>query len=129
MSEKVRKFSPRQQKALAILVSMPTVEKAAVKIGVNPKTVWAWLKNPEFRAELDRLRTGVVTDAIDRIKASAVAAVGALQLEMAQGKGASRVSAAKTLLDYVLGLRELDDVTDRLKRVEVLLEAYRLGDN
>src|SRR5215467_4883305 len=43
------KLTPKQEKAIFALLEEPTLKKAAATAGVNPTTLWRWLKTTDFR--------------------------------------------------------------------------------
>ena len=49
-----KELDTRQLKAIELLASGETVRVVADSVGVNRKTVYDWLKNENFKAELDR---------------------------------------------------------------------------
>ncbi|BBI17509.1 Uncharacterized protein NCS13_1_1314 [Neochlamydia sp. S13] len=53
---------------MTYLLSCRTVKEAAQKAGIRLATVFKWLKDPLFKAELDRLREKVISDVVDRLK-------------------------------------------------------------
>jgi transposase-like protein len=40
--------------AAELLLAGSTVAAAAVRLGINPRTIFRWLQQPRFRAEIDR---------------------------------------------------------------------------
>lgn len=57
------KLTDRQQKAIPHLVSSPTYTEGCEKAGINKTTFYKWLKDDDFRAELDRQREQVAAEA------------------------------------------------------------------
>ena len=49
-----RPLSPRMLTAAELLLAGSTVAAAALRLGINPRTIFRWLKQPRFRAEIDR---------------------------------------------------------------------------
>jgi len=47
-------LTERQRKAIPFLVSSPTYTEGCKKAKINKTTLYNWLKEPEFKAELDR---------------------------------------------------------------------------
>ena len=46
----------RQQAALTVIAATPTVAQAARQSGIGESTLYRWLEDDKFRAELIRLR-------------------------------------------------------------------------
>jgi len=49
-----RPLAPRQLTAIELLLAGSTVAAAAVRLNVNPRTIFRWLNDPHFREEIDR---------------------------------------------------------------------------
>ena len=49
-----RPLAPRKLTAIELLLAGSTVAAAAARLGVNPRTIFRWLNDPRFRAEIDR---------------------------------------------------------------------------
>ena len=64
-----RPLSPRMLTAAELLLAGSTVAAAAVRLGINPRTIFRWLKQPRFRAEIDRR-----ADLAERFRRAQVAA-------------------------------------------------------
>ena len=57
MSQDVREhLTPRQEKAIAALITSKTLEEAAQKAGVNVRTIHRWREDPLFDAEFRHQR-------------------------------------------------------------------------
>jgi len=55
-------LTDRQLKAIPHLVSSPTYTQGCKKAKVNKGTFYKWLKDPEFKVELDRQRDEVAAE-------------------------------------------------------------------
>ena len=119
-------MTAKQKKALAALITAPTVAAAAAQAGIGYATLRRWLKDDEdFRREYERELAGLVTDAAARAKQSMVPAVLVLRKILAHGSSeTARITAARSLLEYGLKLVELADLTARLDALEKNLEEY-----
>ncbi len=119
-------MTAKQKKALAALITSPTIETAAKAAGVGYTTLRRWLKDDEdFRREYERELAGLVTDAAAKAKQSMVPAVLVLRKILVHGSSeTARITAARSLLEYGLKLVELADLTARLDALEKNLEEY-----
>ena len=54
-----------QQKALPYLLSCKSYAKAAKEIGVSENQIYDWLRDPEFKSELEKQRNQVTEEAIN----------------------------------------------------------------
>jgi len=119
------KLSRKQEQAIAALLSEPTIAAAAERVGVGEVTLWRWLQREDFRVDYQRARRETVAQAIAAIQQASSEAVQALREIMvdSEAPASSRVSAAKTVLEFALKGAELEDIE---KRVTVLEEAASL---
>jgi transposase-like protein len=115
---------PRQaEAAIAALLTEPTVEAAARRVGVNESTLLRWLKEPEFGTEYRAARRLVVESAIGRLQQAATQAVDALARNLSCGIPAVEVGAAKAVLDQAIRGVELLDLAERVAVLEQAAEA------
>ena len=75
MTEKV---TPKQARGIAALLTEPTITAAAAKAGVAPKTIYKWLRQPEFSAELTAAQAREIETAGRRLAGMQSAALDAL---------------------------------------------------
>jgi transposase len=55
MSALVQFWTPERYEAVSVLAQGYSQQEAAERVGVSSRTIWNWLQNPEFAAEVDRL--------------------------------------------------------------------------
>lgn len=90
-----------QKKAIELLAAGTPATEVAEAVNRNRSTIYEWLKQPEFKAELDRLaeeRLGSVREALTKAAPMAVQVL----LEIVQGgvSESARVRAAEIILRY-----------------------------
>ena len=115
-------MNERQEKALAALLTEPTQEAAAKKIGVTARTLRNYLAAPEFLEAYRQAHAQLVEDATKRMQRGLSAAVDTLQ-EIATDQDAgktARVAAARSLLEQALRYTELSDLLGRIAKLEEL---------
>lgn len=112
----------RQRRAIAALMQSRTVVEAARTAGVGYRTMYRWLDDPGFVAEL-RAATGAAVDqAVRRLADLSGQAVDTLADVMAGGDAPSaRVQAANVTLSHMARLRELSEIERRIAELERLL--------
>jgi hypothetical protein len=98
--------------------------KAAAKAGrVAERTVWTWLANPLFKAEVNRQRDAMIADALGTLSRGATAAAAVhLELLASEDEGI-RLRAAQSLLDRLVALRGSVEMAERLAALEARIEA------
>ena len=120
--ERSETLSRRQQAVLPYFIAAPSLEEGCRKAHVSKTTVYAWLKEPVFQAELKRLRQALVDEAFERLKGGLTHAVDKLlELLQAEGQLNLQLRAAQALLDHGLKVVELQDLTRRIEHLEQML--------
>lgn len=121
MAEKVTEnpLRPRQTAAIAALLNTGKVTDAAAAGGVTTKTVYAWLRQPDFSAALRAAEAEALRGLSRRLAGLGEAAANALQdaLDEAQPIGI-RLRAADLVTQRGPALAELTDIIARLEAVE-----------
>jgi len=115
-------LTPKQHKALAALLSEPTVTAAAANVGIGERTLHTWLHEPTFADAYTALRHEAVGLAVGRLQRATGIAVDALidvlDTEYTPAPAAVRVSAAKVIIEYAIRFRELDELENRIAALE-----------
>ncbi|MDI9390034.1 MAG: hypothetical protein QM402_01665 [Synergistota bacterium] len=117
-------LEPKQQQAIIALLTQPTITGAAASIGINPKTLHEWLKQPDFREAYAEARDQTMDQAITRLQQAISKAIDTLIAIMGSdlAKDAARVTAARTILDMAFKAYELEQIAERLTKLEQRLE-------
>ena len=114
-------LTPKQHKALAALLSEPTVKAAAAKVGIGERTLHTWLREPAFDAAYTAARHDAVGRAMGRLQHATGIAVDALVEVLdirTPARAAVRVAAAKVIIEYAIRFRELDELESRIAQLE-----------
>ncbi len=114
-------LTPRQRRAVLALLEAPSAEAAATAVGVASSTLWRWRQTPAFQRALQDARRAAFGKALDRLAATAVDAAETLARNLACGTPAVEVSAARALLEQIRAAIELDDLAQRVERLEEAL--------
>jgi hypothetical protein len=122
------KMPRKQEQAIVALIAAETVEKAAQQINVAPSTLYRWLHEDEFRAAYREAKTACVSQAIGRLQQASAEAVETLRTIMRdQTKPAStRVQAARIILETSLKAVEVEEIQDRINRLEEIVQKREL---
>ena len=124
IEEKI-KLSRRQLKAIPFLIGSPTYTQGCEKAKINKTTLYKWLKNPEFRTELDRQRSEIVEAAFGMIAQNIEKAVSTLVGLLDTGDERVKSLTANDIVNHFLKRRELVDLEERIERIEERLETRR----
>jgi DNA polymerase elongation subunit (family B) len=119
-----RQLSHKQEDALVALLSHRNVEEAAHAVQVAPRTLYRWLRDPEFHAAYRQARRQAFGQAVARLQqmsAAAAATLGKVMIDP-QAPAASRVRAAHTVLEQAAKAIEIEDLEARLAALEASFE-------
>ena len=116
------KLSRRQLKAIPFLVSSPTYTQGCVKAKINKATLYKWLKQPEFKCELDRQRNEIVEAAFGMIAQNIETAISTLVGLLDTGDDRVKRLTANDIIGHFLKHKELDELEERIQQIEQQLE-------
>jgi hypothetical protein len=120
MAGSKEKLTWKQEKAILALLTQPNPDQAARTVGVGPRTLYRWLKEPEFDAAYREARRTAFSQSIARLQhASSAAATTLLKLAVDTNTPAStRARAAIAVI--ALGAKgiEQEDIEPRLAALE-----------
>jgi phage terminase small subunit len=115
-------LTARQVKFLPVLLASPTYTAACKAGRVSRDTLYEWLKDPAFKAELDRQRAELVAQGFALLSQSVTKAVETLVGLLDAGDVRLRRLAARDILDQHVKFRELGDLTRRIEAIEERLQ-------
>ncbi len=82
-----------------------------------------WLKDPAFRAELDRRRSELAAQGFGLLSQSVTKAVETLVGLLDTEDGRLKRLAARDILDQHTKFKELDELTERIEHIEQRLQS------
>ena len=121
MNELPQLLTRKQRKAIAALLGRPTVQAAADDVGVARGTIYNWLRQPAFAAELARQEQALHAEAARRLLALNVHADAALLDALRSGDTDQRLRAAQIIKSAMAQNRELSIEAT----LTTILEVYR----
>jgi transposase-like protein len=129
MSQFDEKLGAKREAAILALLSTRNVEDAARSIGVNARTLYRWMKEPEFDAAYRAGKRAAFGQAIARLhhlSSAAVSTLGKVMLDAETPPG-TKVRAADSILNHTTKAIEIEDLDARLKELEAATEANKDG--
>lgn len=114
-------LTTKKRRAIAGLLSTRTVDEAAKSAGVGARTLARWLAEDDvFRAELRQAEGDAIDNATRQLVNLSEAATAVISDILSDKKVAPgvRLRAATAALDYLLRLRELRNLEERLTTLE-----------
>ncbi len=131
-------LTAKQERAIAALLAHPTVEKAADEVGVTRQTLHRWMGEAVFGDAFRKARRETFTHSVSMAQKYAPAALNSLASIMMDKAAppSARVAASKAVLDFGREALELDDVVQRMEKIEADMAerekaaagGYRYGD-
>ncbi len=112
------KLTDRQLKAIPHIVGSPTYTEGCKKAKINKTTLYKWLKELEFKAELDRQRDEVTAEAFGVLSQSLTKAVETLVGLLDNKDDRLKRLTAKDVIDFIIRHKENEDLDERLTEVE-----------
>jgi hypothetical protein len=116
----------QRERAVAALLSQPTIQNAAEETGISSRTLKRWLNDPAFQDLYRAAKNELLAAATTRLRAAAGQAVTVLDsvANDAKATSAARVTAAKAILELALRAHELENQELRL----AVFEAQGMSD-
>jgi hypothetical protein len=111
----------KKEEVIVALLSQRSVEDAARLTNTPPRTLYRWLKEPEFNAAYREARRAAFSQSVARLQQMSAAAVSTLGKIMvdANAPAASRVRAAHSVLEQAAKAIEIEDLEARLAALEL----------
>jgi hypothetical protein len=117
----------KQREAIPFLVGARSLEGGRAKAKLSKSTLYKWLKDEAFKAELKRQREAVISEALDRLKAAIGQAVEGLTGLMDADEKNIKIRACERVLDFFLKAKELEEIEERLSELEKSAKAGKQG--
>jgi len=114
------KYDRLKEPAITALLSHSTVEQAADVAGLSPSTLYRWLKTEDFLESFRQARQETVKLAMVKLQQSTSSMVDVL-VGIAKDESkpsGTRVNAAKTVLEASIKVVEMEEIIERLKKIE-----------
>jgi hypothetical protein len=114
------KFGRKKEDAIVALVSQRSIEDAARACNTPARTLYRWLKEPEFDAAYRAARRQAYGQSISRLQQGSAAAATTLLKVMvdATTPPATRVRAAEAVLSHAAKAIEIEDIEVRVTELE-----------
>lgn len=115
------KLSRRQLKAIPFLVSSATYTEGCEKARINKTTLYKWLKQPAFKAELDRKRDEITAEAFGVLSQNLTKAIETIVSLLDHQDDRLKRLTAKDIIDFIIRHKVNEDLDKRLTAVEKCL--------
>jgi hypothetical protein len=114
-------ISAKQKRAIAALLTTRDARAAAKQANVGERTLYRWLAEDDaFKRALSKAEGRAIDAAARRLISLQGTAIDTLKnvLDDAEASATVRLRAAQAVLDYLLKLRELRNIEQRLTALE-----------
>ena len=118
-------LTQRQIKAIPSIVTSPTYTQGCKKAKIHKATLYKWLKKPDFKAELDRQRDEVASEAFGVLTQSLTQAIETLVSLLDNKDDRIKRLTAKDVIDFIIRHKENEDLDKRLTEIEKRIEEKR----
>ena len=118
----------KQREAIPFLIGARSMEEGRKLAKVGARTLYKWLKEPDFKQELEAARDRFINAAFERLRGAVTQAVDVLAETMAGADGVLKVRAAGMVLDHFWKAKEIQELEARLKRIEEIINQGGIKD-
>lgn len=120
-------LTARQLSVIPHLIATPSIEEACRRAKISKPTVYTWLKQEAFQAELSHQRRQAYGDALEALKTGQKKAVEKL-MKLVESKDENvALRASSKAIEFGIRLKELDkpaEPVDDFYSADILLEAW-----
>ena len=111
-------LTAKQARIIPYLLGAPSLEEGCKRARVSKVTVYAWLKQENFREELKRQRNELIRGALDCLKANISKATETLVKLLESKSEPIRARAAEDIVEFTQRALEFDDLEKRIEALE-----------
>jgi hypothetical protein len=116
-------LTARQLKIIPIIVTSSTYSDGCKKARLNRTTFYQWLKQQEFKAELDRQREEIASEAFGVLAQTLTKAVETLVGLLDTGDDRVKRLTANDIISHYLKHKEIKELDERIQRIEERLDS------
>jgi hypothetical protein len=114
---------PNKREALLLaLLCSPNLKAAAAKAGISYATAKRYTAADDFQKELAEAKATAFGQALTVLQGCSARAAKTLLRNLKADKASDRTQAAKTLLDFAFRAWEDNELTERVKELEALVQ-------
>jgi len=118
MIKKAEKISEKKAIAIELLMQSSSPREVAEGAGVSRVTIYRWLKEPDFQAELSKRKNDLLEGASRKLAGNLDGAIDTLiELLSSKQPNVKRLTAGM-IIDYSIKLNEMQDLEERMKKLE-----------
>ena len=113
-------LNTKQRRAIAALIEARTIQDAAQAAGVGERTLYRWLEDPIFARELNKAEGNLIKSAVAALVGDMLQNFDVIKMirDNTQAADGVRLRAASILDSSLLRWKEMDDLEERIARLE-----------
>ena len=114
------KFGRKKEAAIVALLTQRNMEEAAKSIGIAPRTLLNWMKDPGFDAAYRAAKRAAYGQAVARLRQGTAAAATTLLKTMIDTNtpASVKVRAAEAIFNHAVKAMEIEDIEARVVELE-----------
>ncbi len=116
------KLSRHAERAVAALLEHPTLAEASQASGISKRSLMRWLQREDFQERYRAAQRAVVDSSIAELQSATKEAVKTLRRNLTCGNAFAENTAATTILAQSLKAVEMQELQERISRLEQMLE-------
>jgi hypothetical protein len=111
-------LTARQTRVIPYLLDASSIEEGCKRARVSKVTVYAWLKQENFRQQLKRQRDELIERALDNLKANVSKATETLVNLLSSKSEPIRARAAEDIIEFAQKAIEHEELEKRIEALE-----------
>jgi len=111
-------LTARQTRVIPYLLDASSIEEGCKRARVSKVTVYAWLKQENFRQELERQRDELIRGALDSLKANLSKATETLVKLLDSDSEPMQARAAEDIIEFGQKALEHEELEKRIEALE-----------
>ena len=121
------RLTRKAEQAIVALLEHPTIAEAAKACGLSERSMWRWLQREDFQARYKQAQRVVVDTSITELQNATKEAVRTLRRNLTCGNAFAENTAAQTILAQSLKAIEMQELQERITRLEQMLAEQEKG--
>lgn len=120
----------QEDKAIAALLSTPSISSAAKESGIGQRTLHRWLDDPLFVAKLNAAKKTLIQSALNELQRHTLHAVRTLvELMQPAYSEVTRLGASRSILEYSFKAVAIEELERRLNAIEATATTTENSEN
>jgi len=115
-------LNTKQKQLITYIIEFGNITKACIKVKVERKTYYEWLKNEEFATELKLQQDNVYNNALIELKSLFNEAIDTYKVLLSSEDESIKFRTATAIIDNTVKLIENKELQERIEALEAATE-------